>query len=99
MRLGHEGGVTFVPFPQADPALLVEETVTCVIQIKGKVRDRVEVPAAIGEDELRSLALARDKVVAATARRRPDGDRAGAEAGQRGAGLRLRRPLGADGRR
>ena len=45
MRLGHEGGVTFVPFPQAEPSLLVEETVTCVIQIKGKVRDRVEVPA------------------------------------------------------
>jgi leucyl-tRNA synthetase len=71
LRLGHEGGVTFVPFPQAEPSLLVEETVTCVIQIKGKVRDRVEVPAAIDEDELRSLVLARDKVVAAT----PDGIR------------------------
>ena len=71
MRLGHEGGVTFVPFPQADPSLLVEETVTCVVQIKGKVRDRVEVPADISEDELQSLALAREKVVAAT----PDGVR------------------------
>ena len=63
--------MTFVPFPQAEPSLLVEETVTCVIQIKGKVRDRVEVAATIGEDELRSLVLARDKVVAAT----PDGVR------------------------
>ena len=71
LRLGHEGGVTFVPFPQAEPSLLVEETVTCVIQIKGKVRDRVEVAATIGEDELRSLVLRRDKVVAAT----PDGVR------------------------
>jgi len=71
MRLGHEGGVTFVPFPQAEASLLVEETVTCVIQIKGKVRDRVEVPATIGEDELQSLVLAREKVVAAT----PDGVR------------------------
>jgi leucyl-tRNA synthetase len=60
-----------VPFPQAEASLLVEETVTCVIQIKGKVRDRVEVPATIGEDELQSLVLAREKVVAAT----PDGVR------------------------
>jgi leucyl-tRNA synthetase len=36
-------------FPVADLALLVEDTVTCVIQIKGKVRDRVEVPADISE--------------------------------------------------
>jgi leucyl-tRNA synthetase len=70
-RLGHDGGVTYVPFPEAEPSLLVEETVTCVIQIRGKVRDRVEVPASIGEDQLRTLVLARDKVVAAT----PDGVR------------------------
>ena len=38
-RLGHAGlaGVTR-PFPVADPALLVDETVTCVVQVKGKVR-------------------------------------------------------------
>ncbi|MEO7058689.1 MAG: leucine--tRNA ligase [Lapillicoccus sp.] len=65
-RLGHEGGVTFVPFPVADPALLVDDVVTCVIQIRGKVRDRVEVPADITEDDLRELVLAREKVVAAT---------------------------------
>ncbi|HEU4998880.1 MAG TPA: leucine--tRNA ligase [Lapillicoccus sp.] len=71
LRLGHEGGVTYVPFPEAEPSLLVEETVTCVIQIRGKVRDRVEVPTTIGEDELRTLVLAREKVAAAT----PDGVR------------------------
>jgi leucyl-tRNA synthetase len=70
-RLGHEGGVTYVRFPEADPSLLVEETVTCVIQVRGKVRDRVEVPASIAEDELRTLVLARDKVLAAI----PDGVR------------------------
>ena len=42
-----------------------------MIQVRGKVRDRVEVSSTIGEDELRSLVLARDKVVAAT----PDGVR------------------------
>jgi len=70
-RLGHDGGITFAPFPVAQAALLVEETVTCVIQVRGKVRDRVEVPTTISEDELRDLVLSRDKVVAAT----PDGVR------------------------
>jgi leucyl-tRNA synthetase len=65
-RLGHEGGVTYVPFPVADPALLVDDEVTCVIQVNGKVRDRVEVPADISEDDLRELVLAREKVKAAT---------------------------------
>jgi leucyl-tRNA synthetase len=65
-RLGHEGTITYEPFPQPDAALLVEDRVTCVVQIKGKVRDRVEVPADISEDALRELVLALPKVVAAT---------------------------------
>jgi leucyl-tRNA synthetase len=66
-RLGHAESLTHAPFPVADPALLVEESVTCVVQIKGKVRDRIEVPADIGEDELREKALALPKVLEATA--------------------------------
>ena len=65
-RLGHTGGISYVPFPVSDPAKIVEEQVTCVIQIKGKVRDRIEVAPDISEDELRGLVLARDKVKAAT---------------------------------
>jgi len=68
-RLGHdvEGGdsVHDTDWPTADPALLVEDTVTCVVQVQGKVRDRLEVPPGIGEDELRALALASDGVVKA----------------------------------
>ena len=65
-RLGHEDSLAFAAFPVADPALLVEDTVTCVVQIKGKVRDRLEVPADIAEDALREQVLALPKVVAAT---------------------------------
>jgi len=65
-RLGHPGGVSYVPFPVSDASKIVEEQVTCVIQIKGKVRDRVEVPPGISEDDLRELALSREKVRAAT---------------------------------
>jgi len=62
-RLGHPDTLAFEDFPVADPALLVEDTVTCVVQVAGKVRDRLEVPAAIGDDELRQLALASPAVL------------------------------------
>lgn len=52
-------------WPVADPALLVQESVTCVVQVAGKVRDRLEVSPGISEDELRALALASEKVQAA----------------------------------
>ncbi|GAB2494006.1 leucine--tRNA ligase [Luteococcus sediminum] len=65
-RLGHDQTIAYVPFPQADPAQLVEDTVTCVLQIKGKVRATLEVPASISADELKEMALAHPKAVAAT---------------------------------
>jgi leucyl-tRNA synthetase len=46
------GRVWEVPWPEADPAMLISETATIVIQVNGKVRDRIEVPDGIGESEL-----------------------------------------------
>jgi leucyl-tRNA synthetase len=57
-RLGHEPSIAYHPFPTADPAYLVEETVTCVVQVQGKVRDRIEVAPGIAEEQLVELALA-----------------------------------------
>jgi len=56
--LGHEGSVATAGWPSAEPGLLVQDLVTCVVQVGGKVRDRLEVPPGIAEDELRDLALA-----------------------------------------
>jgi leucyl-tRNA synthetase len=61
-RLGHEQSLAYEPFPQADPAQLVAETVTCVVQVAGKVRDRLQVRPSASEDELRELALASEGV-------------------------------------
>ncbi|GAA2215997.1 leucine--tRNA ligase [Nonomuraea monospora] len=61
-RLGRTGSVSFAGWPVADPALLVQESVTCVVQVAGKVRDRLEVSPDISEDELRALALASEKI-------------------------------------
>jgi leucyl-tRNA synthetase len=66
-KLGHTDSLTFVDFPKADPALLVDATVTCVVQVQGKVRDRLEVAADIGEEDLQAQVLARGKIAAALA--------------------------------
>ena len=87
--LGHEPSVAKAGWPAADPALLVEDEVTCVVQVNGKVRDRLEVPPGISEDELRELALAAPGVEPGA--RRPgdrESDRPGAQAGEHRAGCR-----------
>lgn len=61
--LGHEPSVGLVTWRSADPALLVEDTVTAVVQVGGKVRAQLEVPARIGEAELEALARADERVI------------------------------------
>jgi leucyl-tRNA synthetase len=65
--LGHEPSVARAGWPVADPALLVREAVTCVVQVAGKVRDRLEVSPDISEADLRELALAAPGVARALA--------------------------------
>jgi leucyl-tRNA synthetase len=68
----HDGGhVHETPWPVADPALLVEDTVTLVVQVNGKVRDRIEVAADADEGACVSSALASDKVRAQLAGAEP----------------------------
>src|SRR5690606_39138007 len=61
-RLGHKPSVAKAGWPEADPQLLVQESVTCVVQVGGKLRDRLTVPPDISEAELERLALASEKV-------------------------------------
>lgn len=64
-RLGHTDSVVHQDFPVADPAYVVDETVTCVVQVKGKVKARLEISPSITDTELEALALADPAVVAA----------------------------------
>ncbi|MEU2430289.1 leucine--tRNA ligase [Streptomyces sp. NPDC007861] len=64
-RLGHTDSVVHQDFPVADPAYVVDETVTCVVQIKGKVRARLEVSPSITDADLEALALGDATVVSA----------------------------------
>ena len=64
-RLGHPESLVHHAYPVADPQHLVEDTVTCILQVQGKVRGRLEVVPGIGEDELRATALADPAVLRA----------------------------------
>jgi leucyl-tRNA synthetase len=56
------GSIHAERWPDADPAKLTVDTVTLVVQVNGKLRDRLEVAADIGADEAEQVALASDKV-------------------------------------
>ena len=64
-QLGHPASVAKAGWPVAEPDLLVRESVTCVVQVGGKLRDRLEVAPDIAEDALERLALGSAKVQAA----------------------------------
>jgi leucyl-tRNA synthetase len=67
----HAGHVHAERWPEAEAALLVEEKVTMVVQVNGKVRDRIDVDAGTDESEATRLALASDKVREQLAGREP----------------------------
>jgi leucyl-tRNA synthetase len=56
--LGHAPSVANATWPEVDPALLVSESVTCVVQVQGKVRAKLDVPPSISEADLTEVALA-----------------------------------------
>jgi leucyl-tRNA synthetase len=64
-RLGHRPTVARAGWPVVDPALLVQDSVTAIVQIQGKVRARLEVSPDVSESDLEALALADPAVRAA----------------------------------
>jgi leucyl-tRNA synthetase len=62
LRLGHTTSLARGPFPAADPAYLVEDTVEYPVQVNGKVRGRVVVAPGAGDDTLKAAALADERV-------------------------------------
>jgi leucyl-tRNA synthetase len=57
-RLGHRSSLAYEPFPQADPALAADASVTLPVQVNGKVRFTIDVPAAAGQAEIADLLAA-----------------------------------------
>jgi leucyl-tRNA synthetase len=62
-RLGRTESLTYMPFPKADPQMLVHDTIEIPVQVNGKMRSKLSVAADVSDDELRALAMADVKVV------------------------------------
>ncbi len=60
--LGNKGSILKAGWPKFDPKMLVEENITIVIQVNGKVRSKIEVPAGITDEELKGLVLGDERV-------------------------------------
>jgi leucyl-tRNA synthetase len=71
-RLGNDGSIHGTSWPSFDPQLAASEDATMVVQVNGRVRDTMQVPAAITEGEMRELALSSQKVSDHLGGRRPE---------------------------
>jgi leucyl-tRNA synthetase len=61
-RLGHAELLSSTPWPEYDPAAVVDEEVLVVVQVNGKLRSKITLPAGMDEDSLKAKALADEKV-------------------------------------
>ena len=61
-KLGHAESLAYEAWPEADPALLVDDTLTLAVQVNGKRRDEIQVPADAAKEAIEAAALASDKV-------------------------------------
>lgn len=60
--LGNEGLVYDVAWPQYDPQAIVKDEVEIVVQVNGKLRDKMMVSAAVTEEELEAIVLENEKI-------------------------------------
>ena len=61
-RMGKDDSIVTAPWPRFDASLIAEDMATMVVQVNGRVRGRVTVPAGIGEESAVARALAEDTV-------------------------------------
>ena len=66
-RLGHKPAIALAGWPTVDQALLEADAVTVILQVNGKIKDRIEVSPNITEGELEALALQNAEIVSALA--------------------------------
>ena len=61
-RMGADGLVADAAWPDADPALLVDDEITIAVQVNGKLRDTLTAPQGVDRETLETMAMASEKV-------------------------------------
>ncbi len=70
-KLGHNDTLAYEPWPQYDPEIIKEKQIELAVQVLGKIKDRIVVPADADEEYIKQQALACEKVIAAMAGKKP----------------------------
>ena len=66
LALGHETPLSETPWPEADIALTIEDTITMAVQVNGKVRATIDMPRDASEEDAEAAAFSQDKIKSAT---------------------------------
>jgi len=70
-RLGHTASLAYEPWPEYDKELIKEKEIELAVQVNGKIKDRIVVPADADDEQIKQKALASEKVAAALAGKTP----------------------------
>ena len=70
-KLGHNKTLAYEPWPKFDPELVKEAEIELAIQVNGKIKDKIVVPAQADDEQIKQKALASEKVIAALAGKQP----------------------------
>jgi leucyl-tRNA synthetase len=70
-KLGNEKSLAYEPWPEYDKQLIKEKEIELAVQVNGKIKDRIVVPAEADEEQIKQKALASEKVIAAIAGKEP----------------------------
>jgi len=70
-KLGHKESLAYEPWPEYDKKLIKEKEIELAVQVNGKIRDRIVVPADVDEEQIKQKALASEKIIAAMAGKSP----------------------------
>jgi leucyl-tRNA synthetase len=62
-RLGHEGSIQFAGWPAFDEAKMIENTITLILQVNGKLRDKLDVPRGLSREGLEAFAMKSEKLL------------------------------------
>lgn len=60
--MGHKQSLAYEPYPSYDPKYLVDDTITIVVQVNGKLRGEFQAEKGVAKDKAISLAKAQEKV-------------------------------------
>lgn len=70
-ELGHKDSALKVPWPAFDPTKIASDTVTIIIQVNGKMRDKLDMPVDASQEQIELKALSLEKVIASLEGRKP----------------------------